>query len=129
MAHVIQAIFIDPSIAIARLGGSSAPQDAYRWVEAVNPRSDGNTVIAPWWTLEVLSDGTVDPRMPVSVRLRDGDQIRPVAPFFEVWALTGEPGSPRSQWSEEPLTAKLLRRNGADEAALVIAIDGSMKIA
>jgi len=123
MAHVIQAIFIDPSIAIARLGGSSAPQDAYRWVEAVNPRSDGNTVIAPWWTLEVLSDGTVDPRMPVSVRLRDGDQIRPVAPFFEVWALTGEPGSPRSQWSEEPLTAKLLRRNGADEAALVIAID------
>ena len=123
MARVIQAIFIDPSIAIARLGGSSAPQDAYRWVEAVNPRSDGNTVIAPWWTLEVLSDGTVDPRMPVSVRLRDGDQIRPVAPFFEVWALTGEPGSPRSQWSEEPLTAKLLRRSGADEAALVIAID------
>jgi len=123
MAHTIHRIFINPPIAIARLGGSSAPQDAYCWVTPVNPRSDGNTVIAPWWTFEVLSDGTVDPRMPTSVRLRDGDLIRPVAPFFEIWALVGEPGSPHPQWHEEPLTPALLKKCGTDESALTIQID------
>ena len=123
MARTIQTLFIDPSIAIARLGGSSAPQDAYCWADPTNPRSDGNTVIEPWWTLEVLSDATVDPSIPAAIRLRDGDMIRPVAPFFEIWALVGEPGSPPSQWQQEPLTPKLLRRSGADEAALTIEID------
>jgi hypothetical protein len=123
MAEIIQEIFVDPPIAIARLGGSSAPQDAYHWVKPVNPRSDGNTVIAPWWTFEILSDGTVDPRLPATVRLRDGDMIRPVAPFFEIWALVGEPESARSQWREVRLTPKLLRRSGVDESALTIQID------
>ena len=123
MAHTVQALLIDPPIAIAKLGGSSAPQDAYCWADPINPRSDGNTVIVPWWTFEVLSDGTVDPRMPTTIRLRDGDLIRPVAPFFEMWALVGEPGSPPSQWQPEPLTPKLLRRSGVDEAALTIEID------
>lgn len=124
MARVIQALFIDPPIAIARLGGSSAPQDAYCWADPANPRSDGNTVIQPWWTLEVLSDATVDPSMPAAIRLRDGDLIRPVAPFFEIWALVGEPGSLPSQWQQKPLTPQLLRRSGADEAALTVEIDG-----
>lgn len=123
MARTIQAIFIDPPIAVARLGGSNAPQDAFRWVEAVNPRSDGNTVIAPWWTLDILGDATVEPRMPTSIRLRDGELIRPVAPFFEIWALVGEPGSPPSQWREEPLTPKLLHAYRTDESALTIQID------
>jgi hypothetical protein len=125
MSRTIQKIFIDPPIAIARLGGSNSPQDAYRWVEAVNPRSDGNTVIAPWWTLEVLSDGTVEPHMPTNLRLRDGDLIRPVAPFFEIWALVGNSGSPPSQWLEQPLTPDLLRAYGADETALTIQIDAT----
>jgi len=100
MAPTIRAIFLDPPIAVARLGGSSAPQDAYCWADPTNPRSDGNTVIAPWWTLAVLSDATVDPNMPAAIRLRDGDLIRPVAPFFEIWALVGDPDSPPSQWIE-----------------------------
>jgi hypothetical protein len=123
MTRTIQAIYIDPPIAIARLGGSNTPQDAYRWVEADNPRSDGNTVIAPWWTLEVLADGTIEPHMPTKVRLRDDDLIRPVAPFFEIWALTGEPGSPRSHWREEPLTPKLLRACRVTESALTFQFD------
>lgn len=123
MAQIIQEIFVDPPIAIARLGGSNAPQDAYRWVEALNPRSDGNTVIAPWWTLDVLGDGTIEPRMPTNVVLRDGELIRPVAPFFEVWALVGNAGSPRSQWREVALTPQLLDQMGTDESALSIEID------
>ena len=80
-------------------------------------------MIAPWWTLEVLSDGTVDPRMPAEVRLRDGDRIRPVAPFFEIWTLVGDSSSPPSRWREVPLTPKLLRQCGADVSALTIEID------
>jgi hypothetical protein len=123
MAQRIQGIFIDPPIAIARLGGSNAPQDAYRWTVADNPRSDGKTVIDPWWTLDVLSDGSVEPRRPVSVRLRDGDQIRPVAPFFEVRAFLGEDGSSPSGWKEVALTPALLRRFGADESSITLQFD------
>jgi hypothetical protein len=123
MAGIIQAIFVDPPIAIARLGGSNVPQDAYRWVEALNPRSDGNTVIAPWWTLDIMGDGSVEPRLPTSVRLRDGDLIRPVAPFFEIWAMVGTRGSPRSQWRKERLTPALLNEHGADESALTIEVN------
>src|SRR5262249_7838419 len=93
MARTIQALFIDPPIAIARLGGSSAPQDAYCWADPINPRSDGNTVIVPWWTLEVLSDATVAPRRPTTIRPRDGDLIRPVAPFFEIWGSSASPAA------------------------------------
>jgi hypothetical protein len=123
MARTIMAIFVDPPIAVARLGGSNVPQDAYRWVEANNPRSDSNTVVDPWWTLEVLGDGSVEPYMPKEVRLRDGELIRPVAPFFEIWALTGEPGSPRSRWHEERLTPALLKKYRTDESALTIQVD------
>jgi hypothetical protein len=118
MAQTIQAIFVDPPIAIARLGGSRIPQDAYIWVEPGNPRSDGNTVVAPWWSLDVHADGSVTPRMPTDVRLRDGDVIRPVAPFFEVWASIGEPGSPPSRWNDVPLTPALLQEFQLSEAAL-----------
>jgi hypothetical protein len=40
MAETIERIFVDPPIAIARLGGSTTPQNAYRWVESANPRSN-----------------------------------------------------------------------------------------
>jgi len=120
---VIHGIFVDPPIAIARLGGSSVPQDAYRWAEADNPRSEGNTVIAPWWTLDVTPGGSVEPRMPSNVRLRDGDLIRPVAPFFEVWALVGGKNDAPSKWREMPLTAALLKECGLDQSAITIQVD------
>jgi hypothetical protein len=123
MAQTIHRIFVDPPIAIARLGGSSTPQDAYIWAKPDNPRSDGNTVIAPWWTLDVQDDGSVEPRMPASVTLRDGDLIRPVAPFFEIWASVGAVGSRASQWRDVPLTPGLLRKFQLDESALSFRFD------
>ena len=60
MADVIQSIFIDPPIAIARLGGSTVPQDAYLWVESPDPRSDGETTIVPTWSLDILRLTTVN---------------------------------------------------------------------
>ena len=64
----IQSIFIDPPIAIARLGGSPAPQDAYEWARSANPRTEGDTVIVPAWSLNRLPDGSVEPIMPVGIR-------------------------------------------------------------
>jgi len=123
VAETIQSIFIDPPIAIARLGGSNAPQEAFEWVETDNPRTDGNTAVAPRWSLDVLSDGMVEPRLPQSVRLRDGELIKPVAPFFEVWAVVGNSTAKRSTWRDVRLTPALLRAAKVDESALTLAVE------
>src|SRR5437763_14711498 len=49
MAEIIQGIFCDPPVAIARLGGSTTPVVAYTWRPSPDPRSEGDTVIAPDW--------------------------------------------------------------------------------
>lgn len=123
MADIIQQIFCDPPIAIARLGGSTTPQVAYTWSQPPNPRSDGETVILPDWSLDVLTDGSVNPFLPDTIRLRDGNLIRPVCPFVEVWARLGEPGSAPASWREAPLTPELLARFGAGEAALSFEVE------
>lgn len=115
MADVIQAIFVTPGLAFARLGGSSTPQFAYDWIDTRAPRADGETSIAPTWTIAIQPDGSASPFMPDSVTFRDGDLIRPVAPFYEIWARVGDAGSaPR----EVPLTPALLQANGLALAAL-----------
>jgi hypothetical protein len=123
MADVIQSIFIDPPIAIARLGGSTVPQDAYLWVESPDPRSDGETTIVPTWSLDMLPDGSVAPTLPTELRFRDGALIRPVCPFFELWALVGAPGSAPDTWRETPITPALLSQHGASVSSLTLRID------
>jgi hypothetical protein len=123
MADVIQSIFIDPPIAIARLGGSTVPQDAYLWVESPDPRSDGETTIVPTWSLDILSDGSVAPKLPTELQFRDGALIRPVCPFFELWALVGAPGSAPGTWHAAPVTPALLSQHGASESSLTLRID------
>jgi hypothetical protein len=123
MADVIQSIFIDPPIAIARLGGSTVPQDAYLWVESPDPRTDGETTIVPTWSLDVMPEGSVSPRLPSELQFRDGALIRPVCPFFELWALVGAPGSAPGTWRETPVTPALLGQQGASESSLTLRID------
>jgi hypothetical protein len=122
-ADTIQDIFIDPPLAIARLGGSSMPQDAYLWVTAPEPRAGDTTTIAPTWTLMVQQDATVVPVLPTQVTLRDGPLIRPVAPFFEIWARVGKAGSSSATWRDVPLTPALLAKHGAALSDLVLQID------
>ena len=120
----IQSIFIDPPIAVARLGGSAAPQDAYEWAQSQNPRTEGETIVVPAWSLNLLPDGSVEPVKPTEVKLRDGDQIRPVCPFFEVWAMVSAlAGDPPGAWEERPLTLGLLQANGVTETAVRLRID------
>src|SRR3954454_18024894 len=85
MADAIQAIFVTPGLAFARLGGSSTPLSAYDWIDTRAPRADGETTIAPAWSLPVQPDGSAQPFLPDTVGFRDGDLIRPVAPFYEIW--------------------------------------------
>jgi hypothetical protein len=47
MADIIHALFCNPPIAIARLGGSTAPLVAYSRAMHANPHNDDDTGIAP----------------------------------------------------------------------------------
>jgi len=116
MASKIQGLFIDPPIAIARLGASTKPVDCFLWQDAADPHLQ--TVVAPTWTLDVEADGSVWPRMPDQLRFRDGNLIRPVAPFFEVWALVAVDGS--SKLTETPLTPTLLEENGIKSLTITV---------
>jgi hypothetical protein len=122
MADVIRAIFVTPGLAFARLGGSSTPQCAYDWIDTQAPRADGETTIAPAWTLAIQPDGSPQPFMPDSVAFRDGDLIRPVAPFYEVWARVGDAGNAPSTWRNVPMTPALLQSNGLALAALQLKV-------
>ena len=123
MAEQIQALFCEPPIVIARLGGSTTPLDCCVWEEPPNPRSDGATVLVTGWSLNVLTDGSIEPHKPDSIRFRDGPLIRPVCPFIEIWARLGEPGSDPSSWRDAPLTPTLLVAAGADPSALHFTVD------
>ena len=123
MAEIIQQLFCDPPIAIARVGGSTTPLVAYTWAQPPSPRADGETVALPVWSLRVLPDGSADPFLPDSIPFRDGNLIRPICPFVEVWARLGEPGSNPSTWRDAPLTPALLAGFGASEASLRFTID------
>lgn len=121
----IQAIFITPGFAVARLGASTAPVDNYHWADVEEPRYDGETTVVPGWSLAVEPDGSVTPYLPDSVVFRDGDVIRPVAPFFEIWARVGPDGSDASTWTEEPLTPQLLQADSLSESDLRLAVTAS----
>ncbi len=123
MAEIIQEIFCDPPIVIARLGGSTTPLAAYSWAPSPNPRNDDDTVIVPDWSFDILPDGSLSPFLPSDIRFRDGTLIRPVCPFIEIWARIGAPGSGRELWREVPLTEALLKAAGGDRSALTFTID------
>jgi len=123
MAEIIQQIFCDPPIVIARLGGSTTPVAAYSWEDSPDPRSEGDTVIVPDWSFAVLPDGSVRPFKPETIEFRDGNLIRPVCPFVEIWARLGERGSAEAEWRDAPLTETLLATFGADRSAVTFTID------
>src|SRR4051812_13330328 len=81
-------VFFLPPMAIARVGSSPTPVDNYEWTESVDVSGAPATIVVPAVSLHVQGDGTVAPYMPERIVFRDGDDgpIRPLAPFFEVWA-------------------------------------------
>jgi hypothetical protein len=105
----LQALFFEPPLGIARLGAGAEPVDAFDWGSA-DPHAIAETRIVPAWTLKVQGDGSVEPSLPQEIVFRDGDKLRPVAPFFELWALTGDSADP-TQWRPRPLTTARLEAN------------------
>jgi hypothetical protein len=103
-------------MAIARLGGSDTPLDSFTWVEDPTIRGAGQTVIAPATSLEVLSDGSVRPSRPAAIKFRDGDLLRPTAPFFELWVLLDGTDS------IQPLTTALLKGVGGSLASVIFTV-------
>src|SRR6266511_3651977 len=104
----VQEIFFLPPLAIARVGGSETPLDAFVWETDKSIHGANRTVIRPAVSLKVLSDGTLRPYKPNALQFRDGNLLRPVAPFFELWATVERDGVA----SKEPLTLELLKQVG-----------------
>jgi hypothetical protein len=104
MAKIIDEIFFLPPMAVARLGGSEIPLASFTWLEDPGLHGAGLTVVAPAISLNVLADGSVQPFLPAIIQFRDGGSLRPVAPFFELWA--------RIDGKEQPLTLQLLEELG-----------------
>src|SRR5437016_4991798 len=108
---MITELRILPPLAISRLGSSPNPLENYNLELSTNPL--GFRQIAPAETLAV-DDTTGEisrAYTPENIVFRDGDQIRPVAPFFEVFART-------SPDVLEPLTVDLLKKNKLTPASV-----------
>jgi hypothetical protein len=106
----ILEIRILPPLAVARLGSSSEPLENY---ELVVDQPLDHRRISPSETLRVdrATGEITEVYVPREIRFRDGDRIRPVAPFLEVFART----SPNVL---EPLTVDLLQAEGLSPADL-----------
>jgi len=76
-------------------------------------------VITPTTSLEVLQDGSVRPYLPTSITFRDGNQLRPTAPFFELHYR--EEGSDRIK----PLTSEVLEKNGGSIGGITYTVTAS----
>src|SRR5690242_1019180 len=113
---VIEEIFFLQPMAVARLGGSDTPLVAFTWVEDPSTHGAGNTVIQPTTTLKVADDGSIWPFIPGTVDFRDGNLLRPVAPFFELWAKVKGEAEPT------PLTATLLSNSKGSLANVIYTV-------
>lgn len=108
MVQIVEMFFLPP-IAVARVGGSDNPLEAFEWDSDVSTHGSHQTVIKPTVTLDVAADGSVRAYLPNVIRFRDGDQLRPAAPFFELW-LKLEDGETKE---EKRATPALLKQFGA----------------
>ena len=107
-------VYVLPPFAVARLGASDTPVDAFDWVENPATHGAGKTVIRPAVSLRVLPDGSIQPYMPSVILFRDGpgQKIRPTAPFFELWGRFDDAADP------QPLTETRLEQIGGSLARI-----------
>lgn len=122
-------IFFLPPMAVARLGPGKTPLESFEWVEDVDAHGNNKTVIRPSISFRETEDGAVAAYMPEAnqVRFRDegtGD-LRPVAPFFELWARMHHPRT--GEVYETPVTLDLLSHQGAslDNVSYAVTVGNS----
>jgi hypothetical protein len=112
----IQQLYFLPPMAIARLGGSATPLDSFTWIEDPTIHGGGQTVITPATSLDVLPDGSVRPRLPAVIQFRDGNLLRPTAPFFELWVSLANTAD------IQPLTTAILEDAGGTLAGVTFTV-------
>ena len=108
----INEIYFCPPLAIARLGGSDMPLDCFVWDTDKSVHGGNQTVIKPEVSLRVMANGSLRPFRPNVIQFRDGADLRPVAPFFELWAVVKEQNSDR--WEKRRVNFDLLKCLGVD---------------
>jgi hypothetical protein len=116
---VIEQIFFLPPMAVARLGGSDVPLESFVWVEDPATHGGAATVIQPSTTLLVKQNGSIQPTVPSTIQFRDGAVLRPVAPFFELWAAV------RGSDDPVPLTTALLAESGGSLGAVTYTVSAA----
>lgn len=85
--RTLLGVHFHPPMAIARVGASPTPLDAFEWVAGDSAHGGTSTVLRPAVSFTVRDDGSVQPFVPTQIRFKDDDgAIRPVAPFLELWA-------------------------------------------
>jgi len=128
MSGKIIGVYLDPPMAIARVGGARHPMDAYTWEIDENPHRGVQTRIVPAPSLHPRSergDGHWPHRLvvhrPERITFKDDHgRIKPVAPFFELWArVQDDTGSTVSV----PVTETFLTARGASLADVVFTVD------
>lgn len=112
---MLEAIWIYPPLAFARLGSSPQPLDCFHWgPNDVRPRGTGKTTILPAETLYMQEDGTIESSTPATVQFKDEEGFRPVCPFFEL----------HGRWRTEedtvegPITPEVLAQFGLNSSSL-----------
>jgi hypothetical protein len=108
----IKEIYFVPPLAIARLGGSDTPLDCFVWDTDKSIHGGNRTVIKPAVSLRVMANGSVRPSIPNVIQFRDGPDLRPVAPFFELWATVKKEDS--NTWENRQVNRQLLKSLGVD---------------
>ncbi len=124
----IVGLFFDPPMAVARVGRAREPMEAYRWEVDENPHRGVQTRIVPAPSLHLRSvsgDGHWPHRlevvMPERVTFKDHHgRVRPVAPFFELWAKVQDPDG---SVVNVPVTAALLKAQDAKIGDLVFTVE------
>ena len=109
--RTLLGIHFNPPMAIARVGASATPLDAFEWAVGNTARDGTLTVLQPTPSLSVRDDGSAQPYLPQHIRFKDEDgSIRPVAPFLELWATLQH--SRDGSTEDVPLTPALLHELG-----------------
>lgn len=120
---MITELRILPPLVIARLGSSPTPLENYNLEDPVD-HPLGFRKIVPTETLVVDSaSGEISHAVtPGKIVFRDGDRIRPVAPFFEVFARI-------DKGELQPLDVKLLHDYGLSERDVKWSVEaGNLKV-
>jgi hypothetical protein len=111
----IEKIWLYPPLALARVGGSSEPLEAFFWgPNDVSTNGSGQTTILPAETLRIDSRGRLSAYTPARIVFKDDDGFRPVCPFFELHGRWGD----GDRWVEGPLTKEVLDAHGCSASDL-----------